>query len=82
MGRDQKLMVKKEKSSTPKAVSFSEVKFDVEGDDVKFTTGPYSGKTVKQIFESGPDERDYIMKNVYSTNNSAAMKIIRSMACK
>jgi len=55
------------------------VEYRVEGDDVLILSGPYNGQTLKQLWAVGPNERDYIVKNLAMRNDTQVMEVIRSL---
>lgn len=58
------------------------VQYTIEDDDIKFLSGPYYGKTVREIWFSGPEERDYVVSHLWNLHDEKVMKIIRELTCK
>jgi len=55
------------------------VEYRVEAGDVLIFSGPYNGQTLKQLWAVGPNERDYVVKNLAMRNDVKVMAIIRSL---
>ena len=58
------------------------VGYQVEGDDILLTNGPYGGRKVRELFVQGPIERDYIVKNLWFRGDDRVVQIINSLVCK
>lgn len=52
------------------------VEYRIENDDVLILSGLYTGRLVTQLWDVGPNERDYIVKHLAMRNDAAIMKII------
>ena len=55
------------------------VKYAVEQDDVILLNGKYQGYRIRELFEKGPAERDYVAEYLWSLNDVRINRIIRSM---
>lgn len=58
------------------------VKYEIVDDDIKFLSGTYYGRTVKELWYLGSDERDYIISHLWNLHDEQVMSIIRSLTCK
>lgn len=72
---------RREEAAKKKAVKVRAVKYELieESDDVIFLEGPYRGRTVRELFPLGPNERDYIVKELWFQNDIRVNQIIASM---
>lgn len=55
------------------------VEFRVEDDDITLLSGPYSGKTVKQLWPLGPTERDYIVQKIWFSGDEEAVRVVNGL---
>lgn len=55
------------------------IEYRVENGDVLILSGPYNGQTLTQLWAVGPNERDYIVKNLGMRNDSKVMEVIRGL---
>jgi hypothetical protein len=67
--------------SKAKFVSRSKAEFRIEENDLLLLTGPYAGSRVRELWDRGPDERDYIFKSIYINRDSEVQRIIKSLFC-
>jgi hypothetical protein len=74
--------VRRESAVEKRKKSMQLAGFQVEGDDIVFTDGRYSGHRASVLFESGPEGRDFIVRHVWFSNNEDAMRIIRGWLCQ
>lgn len=85
MSRDQTLLLRKEKAYR-KAIKqqsrVGDIHFEITDDDITLLTGPYSGRNVRELFAKGPNERDYVVNNLWFTGDERIEKVIRSLVCK
>jgi len=58
------------------------VEFRVEGDDIKIISGDYAGKTVKEIWDKGVTERDWVANKIWVRYDQEANAIISRLACR
>jgi hypothetical protein len=58
------------------------VEYRVENGDVLILSGPYNGKVVSELWAQGPNERDYIVKNLCMRNDSQVLDMIRKLCGK
>lgn len=63
------------KPSSPKLV------YRIENDDVHILAGKYSGSTLKELWATGPEERDYIFQFLYKKDETVR-KLINTLCCK
>lgn len=56
--------------------------YKIENDDILILNGSYAGFWVKAMWLQGPDERDYIIRNIYKKGDPEAVRIIKSLFCK
>lgn len=78
-------MVRKEKAG--KAVvkrqkKLDNVAYEVRDNDVWLLSGPYIGKSVRELFVLGPLERDYLVNHLWFTNDLEVVKVIHSLCAK
>lgn len=57
------------------------VKYQVDNGDIVFLEGPYGGKYASQLFQMGPAERDYVVNNLWFTNDARVMEILKRFVC-
>jgi len=74
--RDKAAEEKKKVSYTLALVRFEYVE---DGADILLLEGPYAGKTVKQVFLIGEEERDYIIKQLWYRGDQKINAIIEGM---
>lgn len=55
------------------------VNYQVCGTDVLITSGPFQGRYVRELWMSGPNERDYVVKNLCKRNDAEVLTIINSL---
>lgn len=55
------------------------VEYRVEGGDIIILSGPYAGQSATEVFLRGPNERDYVVKNLCMRNDAKVLEIIRSL---
>ena len=55
------------------------VEYRVENGDILILSGPYNGKLVSEVWSRGPNERDYIVKNLCMRNDSKVLEVIRGL---
>lgn len=72
---------REEAAKKKKAVKVRAVRYEIveETDDVIFLDGPYRGRTIRELFPLGPNERDYIVKELWFQNDDRVNQIIASM---
>jgi hypothetical protein len=58
------------------------VKYAVEDDDILILSGPYINRYVSEVFLTGPNERDYIVRNLCMRNDPEVLKIIGKLCGK
>lgn len=56
------------------------VMYRIENDDVLILSGTFSGRLVSELWQVGPDERDYIFMNLVKVNPE--VKKIVAKLCK
>lgn len=56
------------------------VEYVVEEDDIIILSGVFTGRSVRELFSVGPNERDYIVKNLWYRNDEQVRKILRELA--
>jgi len=56
-------------------------KYVVENGDVLLLTGPYSGYRVREVWERGEVERDYLFKNIYQRGDQEVIRIMKALFC-
>ena len=61
--------------------SREKAEFRIEANDLLLITGPYAGTRVRELWERGPDERDYVFKSVYINRDPEVQRIIKSLFC-
>lgn len=76
------LMVRKEKAGkealkTKRKLDL--VEFRIEDEDILLLSGPYSGKTVKQLWPLGPTERDYVVQKIWFSGDEEAVRIVNGL---
>ena len=76
--RRDKAAEKKEKKNTYKESKF-EYEYIAEQDDIILKSGRYAGNTLRNIFQAGQKERDYIVKTLWYLNDPVINKVIESM---
>ena len=69
----------KQKRKPASVVTPVEFEYLAESEDILLLNGPYSGKTLRQIFPEGQEERDYIVKKLWYLNNPQINVVIESM---
>ena len=57
------------------------VVFRVEDEDVLILSGQYAGHKVRDLFQKGPLERDYVVKKIWFTGDPQAVKVVNSLVC-
>jgi ABC-type uncharacterized transport system YnjBCD ATPase subunit len=65
-----------------KRIKLNSVKYQIDNGDIVFLEGPYGGKHASQLFMAGAKERDYVITNLWFTNDEKVMEIIRKWTCK
>ncbi len=58
------------------------VKYRIENGDIYILSGPYLGKSVKELWPIGPVERDYIVRNIWFSGDAEVAAIIRGLSCQ
>ena len=79
--KTQNSMLRKEKAAK-KQPKITSVEYTVENEDITILSGPYAGKKVKELFITGPAERDYVVKHIWFTGGEKVTKIINGLMCK
>jgi len=57
------------------------VQYRVEGNDIRILSGPFVDRYVRDLWEQGPQERDYIVKNLWFRHDEAVVAILNSLCC-
>jgi hypothetical protein len=65
-----------------KRVRANSIKYQVDNGDIVFLEGPYGGKYASQVFQMGVKERDYVINNLWFTNDEKVMDILRKWMCR
>lgn len=58
------------------------VEYRVEGDDILLLSGPYVDEHVRDLWERGPVERDWITKHLWFRNDERVNLILNSLCCR
>lgn len=74
------VMIRKEKAG--RKINNDSDEFEIEGYDIKITSGPHSGKIVSIMWNSTPEERDYIIEKIYNLGDPEVNKIINNFCCR
>ena len=56
--------------------------FRIEGDNLMLLSGPYADFWVTDLWNKGPDERDYIYKYVYTSKDLEVKRIVKRLFCQ
>ena len=56
--------------------------YKIEEDDILLLTGSYANKRIKELWFTGPKERDYIYQYLYSCVDPEVQRIIKQFFCK
>ncbi len=65
-----------------RARQVEDVEYELEGEDIRLLSGQYKGILASQLFKTGPQERDYVVKHLWFVHDDQAMSIIRGFLCK
>lgn len=81
INRNPANFLRRDEAAKKKPVKVRNVGYEVveESDDVIFLDGPYRGRTVRELFPLGPNERDYIVRELWFLNDERVNSIISSM---
>ena len=74
--------MRKEQAAQKRKKSLQHAKFQIQGSDIAFLDGKYTGQWASQIFAMGPEGRDYVVRHIWFSNDSEAMDIIRGWLCQ
>jgi hypothetical protein len=58
------------------------VEYLIQNGDIIIQNGKFAGRCVRELFGIGPEERDYVIKNLWMTNDQQVMNIINELVCK
>jgi len=75
--RKDRAGIKTRRAQRPKTIEYC-----VENDDILLLSGLYNGQYVRELFQKGPAERDYIVKNLWFQHDDEIIKIINSLTCR
>ncbi len=53
------------------------VRYEILEDDIKINSGIYMGRTVKELWDMGKVERDWVIKKIWNTGDKDAQRVIR-----
>lgn len=81
----QDVMLRKEKAGK-KAESVSrkldQLKYELIENDIIILNGPYINKSVRELWNIGEAERDYIVNKLWSLGDEKINKIIKDLVCR
>lgn len=83
--KSQKVLLRKEKVSQKVKIQQSKinnVNYEVRGDDIFILSGPYIRNSVVEMFNMGPNERDYVIDNLWFTGDPEVEEIIKKLVCQ
>lgn len=78
----QEVMVRREKAgekAKKRQKKLDQISYEVKDGDIHILSGTYLGRTVRELWQSGPIERDYIVQRLWFTNDRAVVEVINSL---
>lgn len=76
------VLIKREKAgqeTKKRQRKLDQISYEVQGDDVVILSGPYQGRSVNEMWDIGPIERDYIVNHLWFTNDASVVSIINKL---
>jgi ABC-type iron transport system FetAB ATPase subunit len=80
--KNRNVMVRREQAGQEvkkQRKKLDQISYEVKDGDIIVLSGPYLGKSVKDMWSVGPIERDYIVKHLWFTNDFEVVKIINHL---
>jgi hypothetical protein len=80
--KNRNVMVRREQAgqeAKKKKKKIDQISYEVKDDDIIILSGQYQGHSVRDLWNVGPLERDYIVNRLWFTNDPEVVKIIHSI---
>ena len=77
-------MIRQDQAAEKAKIVQSSIQFDkykVEAEDILLLSGPYSGYHLKELWNRGECERDYLFKNIYKRGDTEVVRIMKQLFC-